>query len=367
MLLLTLFFFILIFIEWRRRSSLHIKKIASFLEEAVAIIDSSKKVYYCNKKFFKILRMKEVETPFKGELLSSSSPHLMSEIIQITEKAFASLEEVQETFFLKKEEEELAISIKAIKLSRNKLALILHDKDQEKREFTLGKEFIANASHELRTPITIIKGFVETLQDLPEVSDAMLADIFEKILRNCSRMEEIVKNLLILTDLDHLFKLRKEKVDLLLVADNLKHHLLQLYPKALIEIRAEEKEMIAFVDRPLVELALINLMQNAAKYSKEKISITLEILKKEQEMIVSVIDEGIGIPKEKLPFIFDRFYSVDKTLCRKLGGAGLGLSIVKKILDKHQGLISVEENQPAGTIFRLHFPLDCDQGSLITM
>lgn len=356
------YFFILIILVCvvlfqKKSASDYEKEILEALDEGLAIVDHKRRCIFFNSKFFRLIKAHQIKKNQPFDSIATTFPQLLQECVDLLQKAQAGSEELLDAFFLKKEEYEMAISIRVKKLSNQHIAVVLHDKDPEKREFALGKEFIANASHELRTPITIIKGFIETLRDLPEVSDAMLEDIFEKILRNCKRMEEMVKNLLILTDLDHLFSLQKKPVDFLLLADNLKHNLLQLYPHAAVEILCLEKEAIAAIDKSLVELALLNLMHNAVKYSKESPKIEIEVQKKDQELMVSISDQGIGIPKENLPFIFERFYSVDKTLSRKLGGAGLGLSIVKKILDKHQGTIFVEENPYGGTIFRLHFPL----------
>ena len=327
-----------------------------FLDEGLAYIDENYELISFNSKFFKILRAEIPSARIVLNELNSFHEGMIKECVALIDKAKKQTEPAQETFFFKKDEVSFAIGMKATRICSAQVLLILQDKDQEKREFSLGKEFIANASHELRTPITIIKGFIETLRDLPEVSDAMLEDIFEKILRNCARMEEMVKNLLILTDLDHLFAIQRKEIDLLSLIDNLKHNLLQLYPHVAIEVRSSEKELSAKIDLSLIELAIMNVLQNAVKYSKEDPKIILELLKQEGEIIVSVIDSGIGIPKEKLPYIFERFYSVDKARCRKLGGAGLGLSIVKKIVEKHEGTISVENNPQGGTIFRLHFP-----------
>jgi signal transduction histidine kinase len=97
-------------------------------------------------------------------------------------------------------------------------------------------------------------------------------------------------------------------------------------------------------------------LQNAVKYSNQTPQIKIAVEETLAEIKLSVIDRGIGIPKESLPHIFNRFYSVNKTASRRLGGAGLGLSIVKKIVEKHQGSIIVEDNPLGGTIFSLHFP-----------
>ena len=130
----------------------------------------------------------------------------------------------------------------------------------------------------------------------------------------------------------------------------------EIYPNAEIEILGEDKEINLYADISLVELAISNLLQNAVKYSNQTPQIKIAVEQTQAEIKLCVIDRGIGIPKESLPHIFNRFYSLNKTASRRLGGAGLGLSIVKKIVEKHQGSIIVEDNPLGGTIFSLHFP-----------
>lgn len=219
----------------------------------------------------------------------------------------------------------------------------------------VGKDFVANASHELRTPITIIKGFAETMNDLPEISASMLEDFVEKIVRNCHRMDNLVKNLLTLTDLDALPKAKLQDCDIVCLMDNCAHTLLSVYPNTDIEILHNQDVVLVPADPDLLELALMNLLENAAKYSvgDPKISVTIE--KTEEGVDVVIKDKGKGIPAEDLDSIFERFYTVNKAHTRKLGGAGLGLSIVKTIISKHDAQISVFSELGKGTTFTLSF------------
>ncbi len=231
-------------------------------------------------------------------------------------------------------------------------AIVAKDGSQNK----VGKDFVANASHELRTPITIIKGFAETIGDLlPEVPSSMLEDFVEKIVRNCHRMENLVKNLLTLTDLDNLPKARMQDCDVVCLMDNCAHTLLAVHPNTDIEILHNQDEVLIPADPDLLELAIMNLLENAVKYSgvDPKISITIQQLDKGVDIVIK--DEGKGIPQEDLDSIFKRFYTVNKAHSRKLGGAGLGLSIVKTIISKHDAQISVFSELGKGTSFTLSF------------
>lgn len=227
----------------------------------------------------------------------------------------------------------------------------IQDTSGQYQKHQLGKDFVANASHELRTPITIIKGFAETIYELPEISASMLEDFMEKIVRNCHRMDNLVKNLLILADLDYLPKARLQECDLVALIDNCSHTLLSLHPDVNIEVLQNEEVITIFADPDLLELAIMNLLENAVKYSKDIPFITITVEDGLEEIRLTIADRGIGIPESDLHHIFDRFYTVDKTHSRKLGGAGLGLSIVKTIIEKHEGTIEAYSSVERGTQF----------------
>ncbi|MEM7175666.1 MAG: ATP-binding protein [Chlamydiota bacterium] len=235
------------------------------------------------------------------------------------------------------------------------IALLLCDSISEHRMQQVGRDFIANASHELRTPITIIKGFAETLLDLPEISEAMLEDFTEKIVRNCQRMEHLVKNLLTLADLDYLPISRMQECDLVALIDSCVHTLLAIHSEAQVETWYNCDVITVFGDPDLLELAITNVLENGVKYSPSipNLKITIEQLPKQVRL--SIADCGIGIPTRDLKHVFDRFYTVDKAHSRRMGGAGLGLSIVKTIIKKHHATIAVDSKVGEGTTFTLRF------------
>lgn len=237
--------------------------------------------------------------------------------------------------------------------------IVIQDKTSHYKVLEMGKDFVANASHELRTPITIIKGYAETLQDLPKLEPKQLEEITEKIGRNCERMESLVANLLTLADIDNLPESRFHECDLISLLDNARHTLLTVYPDASVIIEKSSEELTISADSGLLELAFLNLLDNAAKYSPSpaKITIGVDVNRGEDEAVVQVQDAGRGIPEEDLPHIFERFYRVDKTHSRRLGGAGLGLSIVKTIITKHDGTIDATSKVGMGTTFTISLPL----------
>lgn len=328
----------------------------SALEEGVAIFTKGKKILFLSSSFLRILGLNRCHHG-KFSSWKIARKELHEQCLYLLERSQVERIDLSETVFFKEGGESLATYIEVKPVFFGQLLLVLKDLDKEKREFSLGKEFIANASHELRTPIAIIKGFVETIKDLPEVSEAMLEDIFDKILRNCSRMDDIVKNLLVLTDLDHLFSLKKTPCDVASLLDNVCYLLKERHPQADVKVDLKGSESSILVDLPLIELALLNLLENGVKYSREKAKLSIEHKVDTKEHKISIKDCGIGIPKENIPYIFDRFYAVNKPLSRKLGGAGLGLSIVKTIIDKHLGSITVESMVEEGTVFTICLPI----------
>lgn len=240
--------------------------------------------------------------------------------------------------------------------SSKKAYVILQDKSSQRQVVDMGKEFIASASHELRTPITIIKGFAETLQDLKDISSEMLAQITEKIVRNCTRMDALVKSLLTLADLDNIPKNRFQPCDLVALVESCAHLLQTVSPTTQLEIKKSHDHLMISADPDLLERALMNLLENGVKYSTPPAHLTVSLISKNGFAEIDIQDQGIGIPASDLPHIFDRFYTVNKAHSRRLGGAGLGLSIVKMIIEKHDGTIMATSELGQGTTFALKLP-----------
>jgi len=236
-----------------------------------------------------------------------------------------------------------------------KVVVTFHHGSGNYQKELLGRAFVANASHELRTPITIIRGFAETIHDLPEISEAMLADFSDKIINNCERMDHLVKNLLTLADLDYLPKARLQECDLVGLADSCLQTLLSIHPDIHAECLQNQEEILVNGDPDLLELALMNLLENGVKYSEEKVFISVTVAEFQDRIDLTVTDRGIGIPEEDLSHVFERFFTVNKSHSRRLGGAGLGLSIVSTIIKKHEGRIQVTSEVGKGTSFTLAF------------
>nr|NGX55554.1 Alkaline phosphatase synthesis sensor protein PhoR [Chlamydiota bacterium] len=237
--------------------------------------------------------------------------------------------------------------------------MVLQDKTSLHKIIDLGRDLIANTSHELKTPITIIRGFAETLHDHPELSREVTQEITTMMVANCQRMDTLVKNLLALAAVEEGLPLaRLQECDLVDLIEQAKLSIQAIHPTAKIEIAPKgEEPFVLMADSDLFLQAIINLLDNAVKYSKPPAEVTIILERGPHEITLHVRDKGVGMPAEALDHIFERFYAVDKTRSRSLGGSGLGLSIVERIVEKHQGKISVKSIQDEGTTFTLTFPI----------
>lgn len=238
--------------------------------------------------------------------------------------------------------------------------LVIHDVTRLEKLENVRRDFVANVSHELRTPITSIKGFVETLLD-GAVEDPVLSRKFLAIVgRQADRLNMILTDLLTLAKLEVGGEARVETEE-----KNLKD-LVQL---AISECshRAQAKEMsleseidtslVVRANSSLVEQALVNLIDNAIKYTEPKGSVRVEVVKSGDFAEIRVADTGPGIEGQHLSRLFERFYRIDQGRSRQLGGTGLGLAIVKHIAQVHGGRVSVESVVGQGTSFSLFLPL----------
>ncbi|HVN72470.1 MAG TPA: ATP-binding protein [Desulfomonilia bacterium] len=237
--------------------------------------------------------------------------------------------------------------------SKQVKVMVLHDITQMKQLEQIKKDLAANISHELRTPLTAIKGFTETLMD---EADSRAQEYLRIIHRHTDRLIAMVNDLLIISEMEEKPRISREDVNI----QELVKGVLAIY-----EPRIRDKGLELIVDCPAVtinadpfrlEQLLTNLVENALKYTeKGSIAISAEI--KDYMAVITVKDTGIGIPKEHLGRIFERFYVVDKSRSRVMGGTGLGLSIAKHIVTLHGGSIEAESTPFVGSTFTVFLPV----------
>jgi len=219
------------------------------------------------------------------------------------------------------------------------------------------REFVDNASHELKTPISVLRGIVETL--LEEEEDQRKRRFLEKALRRIEQMQNLVEDLLTLTKLESgRERLNLSEFKLRELVEEVYDSLEQEFVKREVSFEnlvSEDFKM--FADRQKFFLLLRNLIDNAVKYNKRGGKVWVRARKEGNKQIVEIEDTGIGIPPEHVPFIFERFYRVDKGRSREMGGTGLGLSIVKHIVFLHGGEIRVHSKPGEGSRFSVIIPM----------
>ena len=239
--------------------------------------------------------------------------------------------------------------------------LLLIDQTPMKKYENLKKDFIANASHELKTPLAAMKISLETLEEMCKENSKALKYI-SKAQERVNYMEQLIEDLITLSLLESTnLTLKLEKVKVLPLIKEILNNVSELLSQKKIQLSIkipEDAEVCA--DEKLLHAILKNLIDNAIKYNREggKIEISFKQLKNEDE--IKVCDTGYGIPKSHLPFIFERFYRVERSRSRKSGGTGLGLSIVKLATEKLGGKVEVESQEGKGSCFSIYLPKRCD-------
>jgi two-component system, OmpR family, phosphate regulon sensor histidine kinase PhoR len=237
---------------------------------------------------------------------------------------------------------------------------VIHDISELTRVERMRTDFVANVSHELRTPLTSIKGFVETLLAGAMAEPATCKRFLEIISSEANRLDQLIADLLSLSEIESkrkpfkweefsLIELIHEKLNILGMPLQKKGLQLQmLLPHHLPKVVA---------DRGQIGQVLINLIDNAIKYTPKSQTITVSAWQEEENLVVCVADTGMGISQESLPRLFERFYRVDAARSREMGGTGLGLSIVKHIMEGHAGKVWVESEWGQGSKFFFSLPL----------
>lgn len=243
---------------------------------------------------------------------------------------------------------------------RNGVLIVIHDITNIKKLETVRQDFVSNVSHELKTPITSIQGFVETLledelDDPEEIRNFLLI-----IKKHIGRLKSIIEDLLSLSRLEQ----DVARSEISFTSANLKDILKTAVQTCEMKAKSKsitlnltcDEDIQAVINPLLVEQAVINLIDNAIKYSDEHCTVSVSALKDGNSNVIKVEDNGIGIPQEHLNRIFERFYRVDKARSKKFGGTGLGLAIVKHIIQLHNGQVRVESEPNKGSTFYIHLP-----------
>ena len=245
------------------------------------------------------------------------------------------------------------------------LVAVLHDTTEQEKEERERRLFVSNVSHELRTPLTSVKSYLEAL-DEGALSEPVAPDFIKVSLDETNRMMRMVTDLLHLSRIDN----ETSHLDVELINftafitfilnrfdkmrgpdEEKKYELVRDYPITSVWIEIDTDKMTQVID---------NILNNAIKYSPDGGKITVTMKTTDDQMILSISDQGLGIPKQDLPRIFDRFYRVDRARSRAQGGTGLGLSIAKEIIKQHNGFIWAKSIYGKGSTFTIVLPYDKD-------
>ncbi len=235
--------------------------------------------------------------------------------------------------------------------------LLLIDLTPIKKYENLKKDFIANVSHELKTPLAAMKLSLETLEE--ECKDRTTAQKFlKKAMDRVKYMNQLIEDLITLSMLESVdFQMRPSDVRLKSFIERIVSDLAEFAERKGITINIDVPQNVRLhIDEKMLHSILKNLIDNAIKYNRENGKVTISYRELSREVELSVRDTGMGIPKSHLPFIFERFYRVERSRSRKLGGTGLGLSIVKLATEKLNGKVEVETQEGEGTCFKIYLP-----------
>jgi two-component system, OmpR family, phosphate regulon sensor histidine kinase PhoR len=234
--------------------------------------------------------------------------------------------------------------------------LVFHEITELKKLEQMRKDFVANVSHELKTPITSIKGFSETLLDGAMKDEATLEAFLRIILNESDRLQMLIEDLLDLSRIEqHGFHLNIEELDIVILLNEM---ITLLKGKAegkniVLHLAHEASPIFVKGDYSRLKQVFINLLSNAITYTPTGGYVEIGVKENEEKVYIQIKDTGIGIEKEEIPRIFERFYRIDKARSRNSGGTGLGLAIVKHIVEAHKGTISVTSVKDKGTTFTI--------------
>lgn len=330
------------------------------MEEGVLALDLASRIIHLNEACARMLGLPPAS--LGGRLLCEVVRK--TELLEFAEKALAGGEPIERELCLAGEPDRrlYARGRPLFDADRRKIGalIVLDDVTRLRHLENLRRDFVANVSHELRTPVTSIRGFVETLLDesLEDRDNALR--FLRSVLRQIKRLEAIIDDLLSLSRIE-----RGEESQSISLATaplaGVLHSAIELcQPKAAekqiaLVVQCPE-DLAARINAPLLEQAIVNLVDNAIKYSAPGTTVRVGARGEESGVVLWVSDEGCGIAEKHLPRLFERFYRVDHARSRELGGTGLGLAIVKHVVAAHRGSVGVESAPGKGSTFSIRLP-----------
>ncbi|RXY98192.1 two-component system histidine kinase PnpS [Fictibacillus sp. S7] len=334
-----------------------LKTLIENMGSGLILIDSDGYINIVNKAFKEIFR--EYTDSWSGHLFHEVFPY--KEIKEIVEDTFIMETNIRKQVVLPIHIERKNFDVYSAPVlnSLGKLrgmVLVFHDITELKKLEQMRKDFVANVSHELKTPVTSLKGFAETLLDGADGNPEIRKKFLTIIWKESDRLQHLIQDLLDLSKVEQGFSLNLQKVNLSAIVEEV---------IVMLETKAKEKEITLKYsvegdtaiegDAPRLKQVFINLINNSLNYTPKGGRVTIRLKESSEKVTFSVSDTGIGIQKEEISRIFERFYRVDKARSRNSGGTGLGLAIVKHLIEAHHGRIHVKSKPGEGSTFTLVF------------
>jgi two-component system, OmpR family, phosphate regulon sensor histidine kinase PhoR len=339
----------------------HIAPLLAEMREGVLIVDVQRRILESNPAAGRMLSARDDGLVGKSLLEAMLSYEVLSLFTSLQKTGTAQQQEVKRNGETGRT---LLVRLLPLHPPRPKPAVgmpfclvLIEDVTELRRLETIRRDFVANVSHELRTPLASIRAMAETLQD-GAIEDVTVAERFVRIIvGEVERLTRILEDLLILSRAEsHLPERVPFALDALIYS--VVERLQTQADKTHLALTVSTPSPLTVVaNRDLIEQVLVNLVDNAIKYTSEGGRVEVRATQQERRVTVSIIDTGIGIMSQDLPRIFERFYRVDKARSRQSGGTGLGLSIVKHIIETHGGQVTVESEYGRGSTFSFFLPV----------
>ncbi|MCL1632183.1 cell wall metabolism sensor histidine kinase WalK [Sporolactobacillus sp. CPB3-1] len=335
-----------------------LKSVLTYMTDGVIATDRKGNVILMNNRAEQLLNVYRQDVTGNSilDLLRIRGEHKIMDLYELNDSIVLDFSTDDETILLR-------ANFSVVKKDNglaNGLIAVIHDVTEQEQVDMERREFVANVSHELRTPLTTMKSYLEALQD-GAVEDAALAKKFLGVTQHeTERMIRLVNDLLQLSRLGSKDqKLRLERTDYVLFCGSIIDRFEMSKKQNIDFVRQFPKgSFYVQIDRDKLTQVIDNIISNAMKYSPEGGIITIRITRRGRNIRTMIKDQGVGIPKENLPKIFNRFYRVDRARSRKLGGTGLGLAIAKEMIEAQGGEIWAESDWNRGTTIYFVLPLD---------
>jgi len=348
-------------INSKRRERQIVMSVFDTMAEGVVMLDAQNRVERANRSFLNLIGL-SFDFVFQKSLLEIFRHAGLRDLLERSQKTGETT--MGEIIVDGNTELEVNISeIVNLPMADKKTLLVFRDVSQLKKLERMRIDFVANVSHEIKTPLTTIIGFIETINETPPGQQETTRQFLRVIHDNALRLNRMVNDLLTLSNIElGKTQLHFEEVSVREMVEGI---------LIMMENIAEEKQLTfsmdidenfppLMADRDRLSQIMINLLDNAVKATEAGGNITVSAKHGDNELVIKIMDTGIGIPPKYIPKLGERFYRVDKARSRKLGGTGLGLSIVKHLMEAHRGRIEIESNVGKGTTVFLYFPLSAE-------